>query len=246
MTLTPDTCAMRWEESIFDLTFLQDYPLLKSSTYDQETLMSMIKEMEHSYEPNSPFPPGTILMYSTEQSLQLDRPGVVGTVGPLVGIQSDHSNSFHVHCAIRNTVRKEFKLEDNYRRLISGGLLTLPRDKKRRNPTDCDWKPESIYKTYVDCKPEFFEKSDYQDHIPTSSCFGKINMRIPKAWSRGPNRPNRPKRRRTRKTNTSSEESNTRLSSLADQEENTQYTEASFNSQFPTISDPLAFEFLFP
>lgn len=241
MNSSPDPCVITWDESLFDLKFLQDYPLLKPSVYDHAPLVPIVDEMDQLQESHSPPPPGTILMYSTHQSLQSDNPEVVGSVGPLTGMGAGHLNSLHIHCAIRNTIKHEFQIEDNYHQLTRRGLLALPRDKRRRNPTVCEWKPESVYKTYVDCKPVFFEKSDYQDHIPSSSCFGKINMRIPKAWIRGPNRP---KRRRVRRANTSSEPT-TRLSSSADHEEGAQGTEPSFDPQF-NPENPLGFDFFFP
>lgn len=231
---------MAWDDSIFDLTFLQEYPLLKTSIYDHSSsLVPIVNDMELLQEPFSP-PPGTILMYSSKKSLQLDKPEVVGTMGQLAALGVGRRNSLHAHFAIRNTIKDEFELEDKYHRLSRRGRQALPRDKRRRNSMECEWKPESVYKTYVDCKPAFFEKSDYQDHIPASSCFGKINMRIPKAWSRGPNRP---KRRRVR-AGTSSEGSISRLSSSVDQEDIEQI-QPSFNPHFNS-GNPLAFDFFFP
>lgn len=101
--------------------------------------------------------------------------------------QVTNQNPFLVHESVLKTIRLEFALEDSYKSVLPR-RNELIRIRKRRKPQECDWKPESVYKIYVECKPDFFEKTDYQDRIPNRSCFGKINMRIPRAWSRKPNK----------------------------------------------------------
>lgn len=101
-------------------------------------------------------------------------------------------NPYLVHKRVIRTIYREFALEDQYHALPAA-RLDLSRVRRRRKPKECEWKPESVYKLYVECKPDFFEKSDYQDKILRSLCFGKINMRIPRAWSRRPNKVKKPK-----------------------------------------------------
>ncbi|GEQ69105.1 hypothetical protein JCM33374_g2776 [Metschnikowia sp. JCM 33374] len=101
--------------------------------------------------------------------------------------QVTNQNPYLVHESVLKTIRMEFALEDSYKSVLPQKNEQI-RIRKRRKPQECDWKPESVYKIYVECKPEFFEKTDYQDRIPSRSCFGKINMRIPRAWSRKPNK----------------------------------------------------------
>lgn len=92
------------------------------------------------------------------------------------------------------TVRAEQRVEDCFLQNQARGNGFRPKLRRRRKPQESAWKPESVYKTYVDLKPTFFDRTNYQDVVPYASCFGKINMRIPKAWSRGPNRPKRRRR----------------------------------------------------
>lgn len=133
-------------------------------------------------------PPGSIFDYCSERALHLDAPEPRGALG-----LTRTFSARRTHALVLQTVRREFAVEDRYRRRIARVGGTRERVRRRRDLTDYLWKPESVYKTFVDCKPFFFDKTSYQDHIPTSLCFGKINMRIPKAWTRGPNKPKRRK-----------------------------------------------------
>lgn len=135
-------------------------------------------------------PPGTIFAYATEYALVHDAPEACGALSLR---PARRKSAWRTHTLVRETVRREFAMEDRYRRRIASSGKTRPRDRKRRDTSDFEWKPESVYKTFVDCKPVFFDKTSYQNHVPRSSCFGKINMRIPKAWTRGPNKLKRPK-----------------------------------------------------
>lgn len=147
----------------------------------------------HSPSPPVRAPPGTIFMYTSTYALKYDQPVARGNLSDSSLVQwVAYQNARTVHRLVRRTVQLEFEMEDRYR--LSLMSLLPPKPKRRRSSErECEWKPESVYKTFVDCKPDFFEKSNYQDHIPECSCFGKINMRIPKAWSRGPNKPKRQK-----------------------------------------------------
>ncbi|KAF3986549.1 hypothetical protein FT663_00380 [Candidozyma haemuli var. vulneris] len=144
--------------------------------------------------------PGTIWLYTNADSVQNDKPVCAGTLDR--GIMEEYAASDSARTTHRQTVatvKKEFAAEDAFRSQFSRGRRRRPSDEeyvdqtrlnKRRKSqgSGCEWRPESVYKTYVDCKPDFFDRSDYQELVPESSCFGKINMRIPKAWTRGPNR----------------------------------------------------------
>lgn len=99
-----------------------------------------------------------------------------------------------VHLRVIATYKKELEYETRFQ----NGQFDLedrPSRKRRRKPNEVDWKPESIFRSYVDCKPMDIQRSSYPDNVPMSSCFGRINMRGAKAWSR---QPNKPKRRLTR------------------------------------------------
>lgn len=163
---------------------------LKSHTTTNSTILEAETPLPLKYTA----PDGTIYMYSDNSPLQLVA----------------YQDAKRVHMLVRKSVALEFDLADKYMWKWDGQIkdtrleanlspspsshvdLKPPNPKKRRNPaTLCEWKPESVFKTFVDSKPPFFDKTDYQDRIPKTSCFGKINMRVPKAWSRGPNRPKR-------------------------------------------------------
>lgn len=138
-------------------------------------------------------PQYTIAIYSTAQSVALDQPTIVRALD-----QEKMASYVRTHSARRTsenvaaTIRREFRVEDRFRARLAAGNPQGPKNKRRRNPaTGSVWKPESVYKTFVECKPLFFDRTNYQDKIPGSSCFGKINMRCSKAWSRGPNRKRR-------------------------------------------------------
>lgn len=149
--------------------------------------------------------------------------------------QVSRQNPYLVHRLVMKTIHMEFAIEDQY---TSGASQRshLIRIRKRRKPQECEWKPESVYKSYVECKPPFFEKSDYQDFIPKSSCFGKINMRIPKAWTR---KPNKPKKQATRET---SHYNTVPVSTYGFKTKN---PPSLLKTNSPTLDEILAFDFLF-
>lgn len=104
-------------------------------------------------------------------------------------------DSYTVHCQVVKTITRELEYETKFQ----NGELDLedrPARKKRRKPNEVNWRPESVFRSYVDCKPADIHKTSYPDHVPMSSCFGRINMREAKAWSR---QPNKPKRQRIKK-----------------------------------------------
>lgn len=99
-----------------------------------------------------------------------------------------YSNPKEISQQILKTVDDEFNLEAKYNSVYKNSNLQLnfKKIKKRRDPLKDEniWQPESIYKAYTNKKPHYFDKSDYPDNIPNSSCFGRINMRIKGAWTR--------------------------------------------------------------
>lgn len=134
----------------------------------------------------SPPRAGTIFIYSSQHSVLLEQPDFLDRFVGFTAQCPARETSSHV----LRTVQREFRLEDQYRASIYG-KKPAPRKKWRAPHRRSEWRPESVYKTYVELKPSFFDRSDYQDNIPSGSCFGKINMRVPKAWTRGPNRAKR-------------------------------------------------------
>lgn len=237
-----DDFGLDWEPFL-DLSLFQDpiqtKPMVQA---DQHAMVSIVTDMDRPLMARMPPPAGTIYMYSTTKSLYDDEPIEEGTLGDFPffdGIVLQ--DPYRVHMLIRKSIEKEFKVEDRYRRKMVTGHQTRHRDKRRRNPLECNWKPESVYKTYIDCKPEFFDKSDYQDHIPSTSCFGKINMRIPKAWSRGPNKPRKRKKRETH-----TEPDDTFMEIPLDQDINSDAFQLMQHQPFFDESNPLQFDFFFP
>lgn len=191
MSLTPNSLKMEWETSLMDFPFLHEH-LFKLVAPMEQSVVAIVSAPpeEQPLLVKNPPPSGTIFAYNDKESLQNDQPVVLGNLGDLINHNSVRpQNAYKTHLVVRRSVQTEFAFEDAYRREVRANCVASPREKRRRSPKERDWKPESVYKTFVDCKPSFFDKSDYQDRVPATSCFGKINMRIPKAWSRGPNRP---------------------------------------------------------
>lgn len=99
-----------------------------------------------------------------------------------------------VHQQVKATITTELEFQDEYTKLYyqtRNQQQFKKKVKKRRNPLhdQSNWEPESIYKAYTTIKPKYFDKSDYPNRVPQSSCFGKINMRGKGAWSRSIVRP---------------------------------------------------------
>lgn len=95
---------------------------------------------------------------------------------------------------VNQTIDEEFKLYSLYI------LPSTRRRKQKRTVTDREessrqikkntylkkvaWKPLSIFTVYTNIKAQFLERTDYFERIPPSSCFGRLNMRVKRAWSR--------------------------------------------------------------
>ncbi|PVH16176.1 uncharacterized protein CXQ87_004044 [Candidozyma duobushaemuli] len=135
--------------------------------------------------------PGTIWLYTTGDQVRRNQPEYAGNLDFGISQRYAASNpAAEVSRQTLATVRSEFAATDAYRassrRRQKNEASSDGSVRKKRKLNGCEWKPESLYKTYSECKPEFFDGSDYNDHVPASSCFGLINMRAPKAWRRGP------------------------------------------------------------
>ncbi|CAN3353973.1 hypothetical protein DICA4_B00782 [Diutina catenulata] len=66
--------------------------------------------------------------------------------------------------------------------------------KRRRSPMTDElvWEPQALFSAFTDCKPKDLKGDNgFFKQIPVVSCFGKINMRQRRAWSRGPNKKQR-------------------------------------------------------
>lgn len=158
--------------------------------------------------------------------------------------QVSNQNPYLVHKKVLDTIHMEFALEDRYNSLGPSRHERV-KIRRRRKPQSCEWKPESVYKCYVECKPGFFEKSDYQDNISQSSCFGKINMRIPRAWSR---KPSELKRRKIEDTSLSSSPTDTHPAGIKREmsSEVRPLPQAALANEFQQgLDDVFLFDFLF-
>ncbi|CUM66980.1 uncharacterized protein PRCAT00004667001 [Priceomyces carsonii] len=94
--------------------------------------------------------------------------------------------------SIRGAIKRELELEKKYLKTLKtrGAITFRAKVRKRRNPS-CDvptWQPMSVFTAFTDYKCNHFENTDYFDNIPSTSCFGRINMRVKRAWSRGPSK----------------------------------------------------------
>lgn len=95
--------------------------------------------------------------------------------------------------SVKRTIEKELRLQDQYLAAVMQGRRTLHlmKPRRRRNPTcdDLTWIPVSLYQAaYTNIKIHPLEKTDYSNEIPNELCFGKVNMRVKRAWLRGPNK----------------------------------------------------------
>ncbi|CAK7892198.1 hypothetical protein CAAN1_19S01882 [[Candida] anglica] len=86
--------------------------------------------------------------------------------------------------SVKRSLDDEFEVLDEYKTCYYVNARNPPNPRKRRDPLDLEWKPISIFKVYTNVAPMEVEDTNYHDNIPTTSCFGQINMRIKGAWKR--------------------------------------------------------------
>lgn len=192
MTISyPDWTPLESLELLFENGFLSelDEASVSATLGNTESQASSTLKTANIPENSGPFTSGTMFLYDSLEALRDDHPRVHG----YMEFHTNLLSAYRTHQLVRESVTREFQMEEWFK--YSPPACRKSKTKKRRHPHECEWKPESVYKTFVDCKPDYFDRSNYQDFVPRSLCFGKINMRIPKAWSRGPNRPKRRKQR---------------------------------------------------
>lgn len=122
-------------------------------------------------------PPGTMWLYTLGE-----RPRYAGELDFHIMESYAASNpAARVSSATLATIHQEFAATDRFR-----SRLRRRRMERRKKGLQgvCEWRPELLYKTFVDCKPDFFEGSEYSDYVPLALCFGMINLRLPNAWRR--------------------------------------------------------------
>lgn len=122
-------------------------------------------------------PPGTMWLYTLGE-----RPKYAGELDFHIMESYAASNpAARVSSATLATIHQEFAATDRFR-----SRLRRRRMERRKKGLQgvCEWRPELLYKTFVDCKPDFFEGSEYSDYVPLALCFGMINLRLPNAWRR--------------------------------------------------------------
>lgn len=109
-------------------------------------------------------------------------------------------NCYLISKSIKSSINKELKLEELYERELNSGKMQYikGRIKKRRNPIadELIWEPLSLFTAFTNFKTSHFENTDYFENIPKTSCVGKINMRMKRAWVRGPNKERLEKKKR--------------------------------------------------
>lgn len=126
-------------------------------------------------------PPGTMWLYTLSDQVGRNQPEYAGELD--FGIMENYASSnpaARVSSATLATVRLEFAATDRFR----SRLGRMEGRRKKGLQGVCEWRPELLYKTFVDCKPDFFDGSEYADHVPLALCFGMINLRLPNAWRR--------------------------------------------------------------
>jgi len=102
-----------------------------------------------------------------------------------------------VSASVNKTIDDEFELKARYFSSFDNSLKKRRRSqpegskiRKRNNTTtdEVEWKPLSIFTVYTNFKPDAIDDTDYFENIPHTSCFGRLNMRVKRAWTRGPNK----------------------------------------------------------
>lgn len=128
-----------------------------------------------------------------------DNSNQVFNIGTLRLASNSYKEAKVVSASVNKTIDDEFELKSRYFRSFENSLKkrqkTQPEEirskiRKRNNPTtdEVEWKPLSIFTVYTNFKPEAIDDTDYFENIPQTSCFGRLNMRVKRAWTRGPNK----------------------------------------------------------
>lgn len=87
---------------------------------------------------------------------------------------------------VKKTVTKEFECQvENF-----SDYHGIESFKKKKKKIKNDWKPLSIFTAYTSVKQNSLKKKNSLHHIPYCSCFGKVNMRVKRAWLRNKNKIN--------------------------------------------------------
>lgn len=103
----------------------------------------------------------------------------VNVLGKLELKEKSYSDVYETHKNIVKTITHEWEVQD------SGTHYGKPQK------TESDWIPVSVFKAYTNIKVS----EHLIEYVPSTSCFGKINMRLKRAWVRRSNVKN--KRHRT-------------------------------------------------
>lgn len=96
--------------------------------------------------------------------------------------------------AVDKSIKEELEL---YTKYIEKSKVKNPRKRtkmfdntkiKKNKRSRMEWKPLSVFTIYTSAKSDRIEETDFLENIPYTSCFGRINFRMKRAWSRGPNK----------------------------------------------------------
>lgn len=96
--------------------------------------------------------------------------------------------------AVDKSIKEELELYSKY---IEMAKVKNPRKRtkffdntkiKKNKRSRMEWKPLSVFTIYTSAKSDMIEETDFLENIPYTSCFGRINFRMKRAWSRGPNK----------------------------------------------------------
>lgn len=120
-------------------------------------------------------------------------------IGTLKLASTSYREARIVSASVNKTIDDEFELKAKYFSSFENSLKkrrkSQPEEirskiRKRNNPTtdEVEWKPLSIFTVYTNFKPDAIDDTDYFENIPHTSCFGRLNMRVKRAWTRGPNK----------------------------------------------------------
>lgn len=127
----------------------------------------------------------------------LDNSNQIFNIGNLKLATTSYREARVVSASVNKTIDDEFELKARYFSSFDNSLKKRRRSqpegskiRKRNNTTtdEVEWKPLSIFTVYTNFKPDAIDDTDYFENIPHTSCFGRLNMRVKRAWTRGPNK----------------------------------------------------------
>lgn len=124
--------------------------------------------------------PGTIILY--DHHLRARK------IGEMYINPDAYLNARAVHKAVKLTIFQEWECCKSPSPESEEENDQTPKRRRQDEEEDLEWKPKSVFCAYTNVK---VSDTKLLKSVPPTSCFGKINMRVQRAWARGPNKKTR-------------------------------------------------------